>query len=100
MINGVTDLTMTKPDVLSDFDTIQVCTHYEINGERMDYMPYDIVNMDVKPIYISLPGWKTDLTGIDSEDQFPVALSGYIAWLEEQFDQAAAEAERAIAGRE
>jgi adenylosuccinate synthase len=84
MINGVTDLTMTKPDVLSDFDTIQVCTHYEINGEKMDYMPYDIVNIDVKPIYISLPGWKTDLTGIASEDKFPKELSAYIAWLEEQ----------------
>jgi adenylosuccinate synthase len=84
MINGVTDLTMTKPDVLSDFDSIQVCTHYEINGEKMDFMPYDIVNIDVKPIYTSLPGWKTDLTGIDAEERFPKELSAYIAWLEEQ----------------
>ncbi|MFM9028087.1 MAG: adenylosuccinate synthase, partial [Bacteroidota bacterium] len=51
MINGVTDLTMTKPDVLSGFDEILVCTHYEIDGERIDYMPYDIVNSDVRPVY-------------------------------------------------
>lgn len=84
MINGVTDLTMTKPDVLSDFDDIYVCTHYEINGERIDYMPYDIVHTPVTPVYQKLPGWKCDLTGIEREDQFPLPLAGYIAWLEEQ----------------
>ncbi|MFM8433663.1 MAG: adenylosuccinate synthase, partial [Bacteroidota bacterium] len=75
MINGVTDLTMTKPDVLSGFDEILVCTHYEIDGERIDYMPYDIVNSDVRPVYTSLKGWKKDLSGIENEHDFPVELS-------------------------
>jgi adenylosuccinate synthase len=84
MINGVTDLTMTKPDVLSGFETIYVCTHYEVGGEKIDYLPYDIVNTEIKPIYTSLPGWMTDLTGISNEKDFPKALSDYIHWLEEE----------------
>ncbi|WP_432490622.1 adenylosuccinate synthetase, partial [Flavonifractor plautii] len=42
MINGVTELSMMKADVLSIFDTIKVCTHYKINGEIVDYLPFDI----------------------------------------------------------
>ena len=86
MINGVSDLTMTKPDVLSDFDTINVCTHYEVNGEKIDYLPYDIVHTEIKPVYTSLPGWKKDLTGITREEDFPKELSAYIQWLEEQLN--------------
>ncbi len=84
MINGVTDLTMTKPDVLSDFDEIKVCTHYRIDGELTDRMPYDIVNTEIEPVYETLPGWKCDLTGIQQESEFPAALAGYIHWLEQQ----------------
>jgi adenylosuccinate synthase len=84
MINGVTDLCMTKPDVLSGFDEIHVCTHYEIGGEKIDYMPYDIVHQPVVPVYTKLPGWKQDLTGINKETEFPKELAGYITWLEEQ----------------
>jgi len=86
MINGVSDLTMTKPDVLSNFDTINVCTHYEVNGEKIHYLPYDIVHTEIKPMYTSLPGWKKDLTGITREEDFPKELSAYIQWLEEQLN--------------
>ena len=43
MINGVTELSMMKADVLSVFKELKVCTHYIINGEKIDYLPYDIV---------------------------------------------------------
>jgi adenylosuccinate synthase len=86
MLNGVTDLCMTKPDVLTGFDEIKVCTHYEVNGERIDFMPYDIVHTEVKPCYTVLPGWKADLTGTRDESDFPKELSGYIAWLEDELD--------------
>ncbi|MFM2206041.1 MAG: hypothetical protein RL213_16 [Bacteroidota bacterium] len=86
MLNGVTDLCMTKPDVLSGFDEIKVCTHYEINGERLDFMPYDIVHTEVRPCYTTLRGWQADLTGIQEESDFPKELAGYIAWLEEELD--------------
>ena len=86
MINGVTDLIMTKPDVLSGFKTIKVCTQYEINGKKLDYMPFDIVHDTVKPIYKEIPGWQKDLTGISDEKDFPVELSNYISYLEKELN--------------
>lgn len=82
MINGVTDLIMMKSDVLSGFKTIKVCTHYEINGKKMDYMPFDIVNEKVTPIYKDLKGWNQDLTGINAERDMPAELVQYIKYLE------------------
>ncbi len=86
MINGVTDLIMTKPDVLSGFKTIKVCTHYEIRGKKIDYMPFDIVNETVIPVFIDLPGWQQDLTGIATEKEFPTELSKYIDYLEKELN--------------
>ena len=86
MINGVTDLIMMKSDVLSGFKSIKVCTHYEINGEKLDYMPFDIVNETVTPIYIELPGWQKDLTGIVNEKDFPDELARYITYLEKELN--------------
>jgi len=71
MINGVTQLIKMKADVLDGFDTIKVCTHYDVDGERIDYMPYDIVSTEVKPVYKDIPGWKTDLTQLSSIDEIP-----------------------------
>jgi adenylosuccinate synthase len=82
MINGVTQLNMTKADVLAIFDEIKVCTHYEIDGKKIDYLPYDAELLDVKPVYETLPGWKTDLTQLHREADFPEALSAYITYLE------------------
>jgi adenylosuccinate synthase len=86
MINGVTDLIMTKPDVLSGFDEIKVCTHYEMKNGKFDYMPFDIVNETIKPQYKTLKGWKNNLTGIHSEDDLPSTLLDYIAFLEEELN--------------
>jgi len=82
MLNGVTELVMTKADVLSGFEEVKVCTHYEYNGETIDYMPYDIISIEPKPVYESLPGWQEDLTAITRVDQIPQALKDYIKYLE------------------
>jgi len=82
MINGVTMLNMTKADVLSIFDEIKVCTHYLYRGEKIDYLPYDVTGEKIEPIYDTVPGWKTDLTELHSEDDFPQELSDYIDYLE------------------
>lgn len=84
MINGVTELNMMKADILSDFDTIQVCTHYEYQGEIIDYLPYDVVGTELKPIYKELPGWKDDLTTLRDTSNLPINLVNYIHYLEEQ----------------
>jgi len=83
MLNGVTQLIMTKTDVLDSFDTIRVATAYKVNGELTDRMPYDL-NAEVEAVYTELPGWKTDLTGVRSREQFPPELRDYISFLEKE----------------
>lgn len=82
MLNGVTELVMTKADVLSGFDTIYACTHYKHNGETIDYMPYDINAVKVEPILEAIPGWNEGLTEIRAVDQIPAKLTAYITYLE------------------
>jgi adenylosuccinate synthase len=82
MINGVTDMIMMKSDVLSGFEKLQVCTHYKYRGKTVDYMPYDIVNEKVSPVFEELSGWKKNLTGITSENEMPAELKSYISYVE------------------
>ncbi|MCE2682207.1 MAG: adenylosuccinate synthase [Flavobacteriia bacterium] len=86
MINGVTELSMMKADVLGNFDTIRVCTHYLINGEKTDRFPYDITDVELVPVYEDLRGWKADLTGLTSYDNAPDALKEYVSFLEAQLE--------------
>ncbi len=86
MINGVTELSMMKADVLSIFDTIKVCTHYKINGEIVDYLPFDIDGVDIIPIYKELNGWNCDLTGLHSYEESPQALKDYVTYLENELE--------------
>ena len=83
MLNGVTQLIMTKTDVLDSFDVIRVATAYSVNGELTDHMPYDL-ETDVKTVFTEMPGWKTDLTGVRSREQFPNELREYITFLEKE----------------
>jgi adenylosuccinate synthase len=86
MINGVTELSMMKGDVLSVFEEIKVCTHYEINGELHDIMPYDIDGVEIKPIYKVLKGWNSDLTQLESMNDAPQALIEYVEYLEKELE--------------
>ncbi len=86
MINGVTELSMMKADILSIFTKIQVCTHYEIDGELFDYMPYDIEGLEIKPIYKELDGWNTDLTQLQDFKNAPQALKDYVTYLEKELE--------------
>jgi adenylosuccinate synthase len=85
-LNGVTHLSMMKADVMNNFDTIYACTHYEIEGIQTDEMPYDLVNVKVKPIYKAFKGWKKDLGGIDSYDELPAELLEYTLFLEKELN--------------
>ena len=86
MINGVTQLIMMKSDVLDGFDEIKACVGYEINGERTDRFPFDVDMEAIKPIYVTLPGWKTDMTKIDSEDKLPAKFVEYVDFLEKELE--------------
>ena len=83
MLNGVTELIMMKADVLDDFDIIKVCVGYEIDGEVVEEFPFEL-NDDVKPVYVDLPGWKTDLTKIKNQNEFPEELNNYISFIEDE----------------
>ena len=83
MVDGVTKLIMMKSDVLDGFDTIKACVAYRVNGEEVDYFPFDIAE-GVEPIYVELPGWKADMTQMTSEDEFPEEFNAYLTFLEEQ----------------
>ena len=85
-INGVTELNMMKADVLSGFEQIKVCTHYEYNGEKIAHLPFDIDAKYVKPVYENLEGWQEDLTGIKSASELPNALNHYIEYLEKHLE--------------
>ncbi len=82
-INGVTQLAMMKADVLGTFDTIRVCTHYERpDGTPIAGYPFELDAETVRPVYVDLPGWKTDLTGLQDAESMPAALRDYIARIE------------------
>ena len=85
MVNGVTELIMMKSDVLDEFETIKACVSYRQHGERIDYFPYS-VEEGIEPVYVELPGWKTDMTRFTDESQFPKAFSDYIQFLEQQLE--------------
>lgn len=86
MLNGVTQLVMTKGDVLSGFEKIYACTHYNYNNELIDYMPYDICSIKPEPILKEIDGWHEDLTGIRTLDQIPQKLQDYINYLEKELE--------------
>jgi len=86
MLNGVTEMIMMKADVLDSFDTIYVCTHYEHNGETIDYMPYDIISIKPTPVLKAIKGWETDVTKITKNDEIPAALADYISFLEKELE--------------
>jgi len=86
MINGVTQLIMTKADVLSEFHEVKVCTAYRYKGETIDFLPYDVLAEDIEPIFESRPGWQEDLTQLNRIDEIPKALEDYINYLEAQLE--------------
>jgi len=78
LLNGVTQLVLTKLDVLQGMDQIAVCTHYS-ETDGISLPPY---TADVTPVYHILKGWNEDLTNIRSKEQLPAACLAYIAFLE------------------
>ena len=83
MLNGVTKLVMMKSDVLDSFETIKACVAYRINGVETEELPFDITE-GIEPIWVELSGWKTDMTKMQSEDEFPEEFNNYLTFLEEE----------------
>ncbi|MFT5221747.1 MAG: adenylosuccinate synthase [Glaciecola sp.] len=84
-VNGMTDIFLTKLDVLSEFDTLKVATAYEYKGEKYrNFPPHQTIFHHAKPIYIEVPGWKDDLTEITDIKDLPQAAKDYVDLLEEE----------------
>ncbi len=83
MVDGVTQLIMMKSDVLDTFETIRACVAYEINGQKVTDFPFEVDDA-IKPVYIDLKGWQTDMTKMRKEDEFPTEFNQYLAFLERE----------------
>jgi adenylosuccinate synthase len=82
-LNGLTRLALTKLDVLSDLDEIQICTHYEIDGARVDLYPTSTgAAARAVPKYETMPGWKTDLSGCKKLSDLPPKAIAYVKRLQ------------------
>lgn len=79
MINGVTQIVMTKADVLDAFEELNVCETYRINGKDQAMVPYQMMKTKIDPQYKSFPGWQTDITKIKSFENLPGQMKEYIA---------------------
>ncbi|MBK5719510.1 adenylosuccinate synthase [Dysgonomonas sp. Marseille-P4677] len=85
MIDGVTQLIMMKSDVLDTFETIRACVGYEINGEQVTDFPFE-VDENIKPIYVDMKGWQTDMTEMRKEEEFPQEFKHYVSFLEKELN--------------
>ena len=83
MLNGVTQLVITKIDVMDKFETLNIGTHYSIDGEKTNALPYDLCDKDITPIYEEHAGWKTDLTSTTAYEELPLTAKSYVYRLEE-----------------
>jgi adenylosuccinate synthase len=82
-VNGFTEIALTKLDVLDQFEQINICTAYELNGSRTTSFSAAIHELDhVKPVYTTLPGWRTDISGARAVADLPREAREYIQQLE------------------
>lgn len=82
MINGVTDLVMTKADVLDDFEQLKVCLRYRIDGKETSEVPFQMLNAPIEPVLSDHKGWKTDITALKDYDALPSAMKEYISFID------------------
>jgi adenylosuccinate synthase len=84
-LNSLSEIAITKLDILDTFDTLKVCVGYDVDGTRHDQLPYHQSDLHAaKPIYEELPGWNQDLTGIRERADLPKEAVDYLAFLQDQ----------------
>jgi adenylosuccinate synthase len=81
LVQGATEIALTKLDVLSYLEKVPVCVAYEVNGERVDYFPKGDELTNAKPIYEYVPGWKCDITGCRSFNDLPKEAQDYVNFI-------------------
>jgi len=81
MINGVTQVVMTKADVLDSFDELKLCTSYLVNGEEKKEVPFGISKIKIEPVYKSFKGWKTVTSSAKDSNSLPSAMINYVQFI-------------------
>ncbi len=81
MVNGVTQIVMTKADVLDAFEELSVCTSYGIDGEQVKTVPYQMSKMPIVPHYEQFAGWQTDITNVRDNTNLPEPMKNYIEFI-------------------
>lgn len=81
MINGTTQVVMTKADVLDAFDDLSVCTSYKVNGKEQTEVPYQMNKVKIEPQLETFTGWKTDSSKIKESDALPAVMKDYINFI-------------------
>lgn len=81
MINGVTQLVMTKADVLDSLEELEVCNMYNVNGVDTMQIPFQMQGMTIRPVYKKFRGWKSDITSIKDFDKIPAEMKTYISYI-------------------
>ncbi|MFZ4516922.1 MAG: adenylosuccinate synthase [Microthrixaceae bacterium] len=84
-LNSLSELAITKLDILDTLETLKVCVAYDVDGTRHDHLPYHQSDLhSARPVYEELPGWGTDLTAATERHQLPAQAVAYLEFLEEQ----------------
>ena len=84
-LNSLSEVALTKLDVFDTFDTIKVCTAYEVDGEIVTHLPYhQSVLHKARPVYAEFPGWKCDISDVKTRDALPAQARAYVEFLAEQ----------------
>lgn len=82
MLSGLTNLVITKVDVLSSFDEIKLCTDYQYDGKLSNELPYDLTHTHIEPVYKTFEGWQTDLSAFGRRHELPEKLQDYFSFIE------------------
>jgi adenylosuccinate synthase len=84
-LNSLSEVALTKLDVLDGLDTIKVCVAYDIDGERVEHLPYHQSALHkAVPVYEEFEGWKTEISSFTEQSQLPAGAQRYISFLEKQ----------------
>ncbi len=81
MINGVTQVVMTKADVLDSFEELKMCTSYMVNGEESKQVPFQMSRVKIEPNYRAFKGWNTDTTSFKNMNELPATMIEYVNFI-------------------
>ncbi len=87
MVNGFTDLVITKLDILTGLDEIPVCIGYKINGKKTNAFPRSLTDLEkAEPVYKKMKGWKEDVSGITNFNELPQTAKDYLKFISDELE--------------